>query len=316
MTGLDHLPSWLRRTLRFWGIEPEGVSAAEKLVSTLGGIIAIFLIAYVSYHLTGASGSALIVPSMGASAVLLFAVPHGRLSQPWALFGGHLVSALVGVTCYRLINEPFLAAGLAVGLAIGAMHLLACIHPPGGATALAAVIGGPAIHALGYHYTLTPILLNCTVIFLTAFVFNNAFPWRRYPASMMRFTDAPAPGVTEISRLVDEKYIRQALEDMDLVVDLTTDDLQRLLTLTLEHAERQRLTPEQIHLGGYYTNGKHGADWSVRHIIDEHRSTDPEHDMVIYRVVEGRGLRSAGSCTRTEFARWAQREVFPSNQAG
>ena len=99
------------------------VSTAEILASTLGGFIGIFLISIISYHFTGASGAALIVPSMGASAVLVFAVPHGKLSQPWALFGGHLSSAFVGVACYMLIPNLFVAAGLAVGLAIGAMHV-------------------------------------------------------------------------------------------------------------------------------------------------------------------------------------------------
>jgi CBS-domain-containing membrane protein len=302
--------SWYRWTLGFFGMQREMVSAAEKLVSTLGGVLSIFCVAYVSFLLTGASGAALIVPSMGASAVLLFAVPHGRLSQPWALFGGHLVAALIGVTCFKLVPDTFIAAGLAVGLSIGAMHVLSCIHPPGGATALAAVIGGPSIQALGYHYAATPILLNCVVIFTVALVFNGLFPWRRYPVSRMRFSDSPGHTRTRAARLVDRQFIAQALADMDLVVDLTTEDLQRLFTLTLEHAEKKHVTPGQVRLGHFYTNGKHGAEWSVRRIIDESRSPDPRKDMVIYRVVEGHGLRSADSCTREEFAHWAAREVY------
>jgi CBS-domain-containing membrane protein len=306
---------WLQRLRRFFGIEPEPVSSAEKLVSTLGGFIGIFLIAALSYKVTGAQGSALIVPSMGASAVLVFAVPHGRLSQPWALLGGHFFSALVGVTCYQLVPEPFLAAGLAVGLAIGLMHVMGCIHPPGGATALAAVIGGPAIHQLGYQYVLTPIMLNTLIIFATAIVFNSVFPWRRYPPSLMHFTDAPARSQLQPELHIDKKHIEQALTDMDLIVDLTTEDLQRLFALALEHAEKQRLTPAQIRLGHYYTNGRHGVEWSVRQIIDEERRGDPDKDMVIYRVVEGTDQGRADSCTRREFAQWAAREVFPNTPA-
>jgi CBS-domain-containing membrane protein len=279
-----------RRLWWFLGIEPEGVSWAERAVSTLGGFLGIGATALVSFKVSGASGAALIVPSMGASSVLLFAVPHGRLSQPWSLFGGHLVSAAMGVACQQLVPDMFVAAGLAVGLAIG----------------------GPAIHGLGFGYMLSPILVNTVVIFLIAFVFNNIFPWRRYPASLMRFTDA-APGVQEqAARLINKHCIEKAIQDMDLIVDTTTDDLQRLFTLTLEHAEAMRMTPEQIQLGRYYTHGRRGADWSVRQIIDESRSRDPEHDMVVYRVVDGRGLRSADSCTRREFARWAEQEVFPN----
>jgi len=286
------------------------VSPAEKLASTLGGFTGIFLIIWISYYFTGASGAALIVPSMGASAVLVFAVPHGKLSQPWALFGGHLVSAFIGVLCYQLIPDLFLAAGLAVGLAIGAMHVFNCIHPPGGATALAAVIGGPAINALGFDYMITPVLLNAAVIFITAVAFNSFFPWRRYPTSMMRFTDTPNVEDKKESRFIDKAHIEQALSDIDLVIDLSVDDLQQLFALTLEHADTPHFSPSQIKLGHYYTNSKHGAEWSVRQIIDEARSDDPKKDMVIYRVAEGQGLQTADSCTRSEFAAWANRELF------
>mgnify|MGYP001822541129 CR=1 FL=1 len=254
------------------------------------------------------------MPSLGASAVLLFAVPHGRLSQPWSLFGGHGVSALIGVSCYQLAGETAFAAGLAVGLAIGAMHLLRCIHPPGGATALAAVIGGPSIHALGYEYALVPVGLNVLIIFLVAVIFNGLLPWRRYPASLMRFSEAPGGSMSRPETLLDKRYIEQAMADMDLVVDVTTDDLQRLFALTIEHVEDQQLERDQIKLGHYYTNARHGAEWSVRQIIDEAAHAEPDHDMVIYRVVEGRGLRSSGSCTRREFAQWAARELVANSE--
>ena len=100
-----------------------------------------------------------IVPSMGASAVLLFAVPHSALGQLWNVIGGHLISAGIGVACYQWLPSNGIAAGASVGLAIGAMYYTRCIHPPGGATALAAVIGGPNIHALGYQYRATSISL-------------------------------------------------------------------------------------------------------------------------------------------------------------
>ena len=299
----------LKNTL---GID-NSVSSAEKLASTLGGFIGIFLISWISFYFTGSSGAALIVPSMGASAVLVFAVPHGKLSQPWALFGGHLISAFIGVLCYQLVPDIFLAAGLAVGLAIGAMHLLNCIHPPGGATALAAVIGGSAINSLGFEYMLTPVLLNTVVIFFTALVFNSFFPWRRYPTSMMRFTDTPTIKEEKPSRYIDKAHIERALSDIDLVIDLSVDDLQQLFALTLEHAETPTFSPNQIKLGHYYTNSKHGAEWLVRQIIDEAVSADPKKDMVIYRVAEGQGLQSADSCTRTEFAQWAVRELYLSH---
>ena len=301
--------NWLNSIQHFLGIERETVSGTEKLVATLGGLIGISLIAAISYQVTGATGAALIVPSMGASAVLVFAVPHGKLSQPWALIGGNLISAAVGVTCYKLVPDTFLAAGLAVGLAIGAMHVLGCIHPPGGASALAAVIGGPLINELGYLYVLTPVLLNVSIIFLVALTFNNLFPWRRYPVTMMRFTEKKPRDKTRHEQLIDGHALEQAMVDMDIVVDVTSEDLQRLFSLALMHAKHQLLKAADIKLGHFYTNGRHGPEWAVRRIIDEHRSPDPKRDMVIYRVVEGQGFNSADSCTREEFARWAAREV-------
>ena len=306
----------LKRFFYFMAIEPESISNAEKMVSSLGAFLGITIIAVISYQVTGASGAALIVPSMGASAVLVFAVPHGKLSQPWALIGGHLVSAVVGVACYKYVPNTFLAAGLAVGLAIAGMHILSCIHPPGGATALAAVIGGNAIHELGYSYVLTPIFLNVMIIFIVAVVFNNLFPWRRYPAAaMMRFTDQDQHPQKNIDHalVVDKQDIEKAITDMDLVVDLTLENLQRLIQLSLQHAQHQQLTAKQIKLNHFYTNGRHGPDWSVRRIIDESASTDPKKDMVIYRVVEGDRFNTADSCSREEFSRWAAREVFQNN---
>lgn len=306
------MQAWYKKIKRFFGLETENISVAEKIASVSGGFVSIFLVSYVSFQFTGAIGAALIAPSLGATAVLLFAVPHGRLSQPWSLFAGHLLSACIGVSCFQFIPNMFLAAGMAVGLAIGAMHVFRCIHPPGGATAIAAVIGGTAINDLGYQFVITPILLNVIIIFIVAVVFNNFFPWRRYPVSLMRFTDASVTDLNNASSMIDKKQIEKALGDMDLVVDVTTDDLQRLMALTLEHASKLQMTAEQIGLGGFYTNGCHGGEWSVRQIIDEHSSTEPAKDMVIFRVVEGRGLRSADSCTRQDFAYWAAREVFPN----
>lgn len=102
----------------------------------------------------------LVVPSLGATAVLVFAVPHSPLTQPVGRRRPCRFS-LIGVACQQLIPSPRLAGGVAVGLALFAMHALRCIHPPGGATALTAVIGGLAVQALGFRYALTPVAVNC-----------------------------------------------------------------------------------------------------------------------------------------------------------
>jgi CBS domain-containing membrane protein len=184
--------SWL--ALRRWaGIGHEPATHVEKWLSTAGGLAGILGVALITRSQLGLAGSAGIIASMGSSAVLLFAVPHGPLSQPWSVLGGHLVSAIVGVTCAKWIPEPMLAAAVAVALAIGAMHYLRCIHPPGGATALGAVVGGDVIHELGYQFVVTPVMLNATTILLVALLFNAPFAWRRYPLAWAARSGAKVP---------------------------------------------------------------------------------------------------------------------------
>src|SRR5690349_617025 len=103
------------------GVELDEVSWKEKLVSVVGGGVSIGVLILVCHHVLGLSGSPMLIASMGASAVLLFAVPHGQLSQPWPVIAGHVASASIGVACARWIPSPELAAACAVGLAIGAM---------------------------------------------------------------------------------------------------------------------------------------------------------------------------------------------------
>ena len=290
------------------------VSHTEKLIAAFGGLISIAAIAIVSFATTGTQGAILLVPSMGAAAVLLFVLPHSKLSQPWPLLGGNALAATVGVSCYLFIPNIVLASAMAVGLAIVVMHYCNCIHPPAGATSLTAVIGGPAIHDLAYMYVLTPVLINAAVLLLMAFIFNSIFPWRRYPASLLRYRDVPEAAENEPLREMDKRYLKLAIDEMDKVIDVSIDDLQEIYKLAHEHAIHHQLTPEDIKLGHYYTNGKHNAVWSIRQIIDEAPSPRPDNDMVVYRVVEGRGLHSSDSCSREAFAKWASREVFPHHR--
>ncbi|MDZ7663608.1 HPP family protein [Thiohalophilus sp.] len=295
----------------FFGYSPEQVSHAERLASGAGGFVGIFLIAVVSYYFTGFEGAAMIVPSMGASAVLVFAVPHGKLSQPWNVLGGNGISAVVGMTCYLYVPDVFLAAGLAVGIAITLMHYMSCIHPPGGASALAAVIGGDAIHALGYQYVLTPVLLNAFIIFLVAIGFNYLFPWRRYPASLMKSVSKGGPTQKQeynIPRLSQDD-LDYAMRKMDLLVDMTADDLVQLYSLASKYSETRHLQPEDIKLGHYYSNGLYGSLWQVRQIIDESPHEEPTRDKVIYKIVSGHNRYTTGTATREEFAYWARYEV-------
>lgn len=212
--------SWLKG----WsGVELDPVSWKEKCLSGLGGAVAIALVIFISERVLHLSGAAMLIASMGASAVLLFAVPHGALSQPWPVIGGHGVSALVGVFFARNIGSPVAAGALAVGAAIFLMHQLKCIHPPGGATALTAVIGGSGVHDLGYSFVWCPVLWNAAAMVAVAVLFNVFFPWRRYPAFWNR-PDPPLAGEREVTH----EEVVAALESFDSFVDIREDDLIRL----------------------------------------------------------------------------------------
>jgi CBS domain-containing membrane protein len=299
----DEKDPWLERAKRLVGFPPVGHHLSEQLVATLGGIVSISLVLLATRALLGAQAALVIVPSLGASAVLIFAAPHSPFAQPWAVMAGHLLSALVGVACWKLVPNATLAAGLAVGLAIGAMHL-------------AAVIGGSAVHELGYAYALNPIALNCAVILVVGVVFNYAFPWRRYPASLMRYRGAPARQ-GDNSPTIAERDVVEAMDRLNVVIDVTPGEMSELLRQTLAVArERRDAALPDVVLGRYYCNDLPGQQWSVRQIVDERRSDNPDLDLVIFKVVDGQGLNRTGSCTRSEFARWVGSELQPRDRKG
>lgn len=218
------------------------VTHREKILSGVGGILGVCLTAWLSSLYLGSAALPFIIASMGASAVLLMGAPHSPLAQPWAFIGGHLISALIGVTCAKLIPGPILSAGIAVGLAISAMHYLRCLHPPGGATALMAVVGGDQLLALGYRFVLTPILPNLIILLGIALLFNNLFG-RRYPhnLSFPAKSTAPAPaGRPKVKLAFNEDDLIAALKDMGGFIDVTGEDLERIYTLALLHAHRGR----------------------------------------------------------------------------
>jgi CBS-domain-containing membrane protein len=288
------------------GIDLDSVSHHERWLSMLGGFTGIFAILLVNNYFLSGWGAVLLIASIGSSAVLLFAVPHGKPSQPWPLIGGHLVSALAGVTCAKFIPDSHLAAALAVGLAIGAMHYLRCIHPPGGATALAAVIGGEQLHALGYQFLIMPVLINVVIILLVAVLFNFPFPARRYPQGLQHLFVHEIEDATELMKPqeIHREDIAHAIQELDIVVDVTDEDLAKLFRLAARQARNRHLAVEQILLGHYYSNG--GDQWSVRQIVDE----SMDRNQLIYRIVAGTEHRGTGVCTLDEFARWARYEVI------
>ncbi len=140
----------------------------ELIISAIGAFIAVAMAGFFSNVILATTHSPLIIASAGASAMLMFGLPHAPVSRPWNLIGGHMVSAIVGVTCYYLIADALLSTSVAIPVALIAMHLLRCMHPPGGATAVTAIIGGEAIHQLGYIFVIIPIFFNSLILLIVA----------------------------------------------------------------------------------------------------------------------------------------------------
>jgi CBS domain-containing membrane protein len=220
------------------------VTHRERLLSGVTGLLAILLTTWVTRHFVGTAPLPFILASMGASAVLLLGTPHSPLSQPWPFVGGHLISALIGITCAMLIPNMYLAAGLAVGLSIVAMYYLRCLHPPGGATALLAVIGDQRIHALGYHLITAPILVNVVIMLSLALFLNNLIPGRRYPIALSLPGKQDAADQTvrpKVKLNFSEDDLLAALRDMNGYIDVTGEDLEKIYSLATLHAHRRQL---------------------------------------------------------------------------
>ncbi|WP_062203729.1 HPP family protein [Aureimonas sp. AU12] len=228
--------------LRSFLPEPTSVSLRERVRAALGALVGILATGLVSRTAIGDVSAlpALIAP-MGASAVLLFAVPASPLAQPWSIVGGNLVSAAIGVAVAGLLPDPLLAAGLAIGLAIACMTVLRCLHPPSGAVALTAVLGGPAIHALGYGFVLWPVLANSLLLLACALAFNN-LTGRPYPNAGARKpidhgTADPAPGA-RAGFLSDD--LDAVLRDYDQLLDVSRADLEAILRQAQMRSYRRR----------------------------------------------------------------------------
>ncbi len=161
---------------------PRRVPFSEVVWSWIGAFLGILAVSYINVKVLDGSDLVMIIGSFGASAVLIYGAIHSPLAQPRNLLGGHFISALIGVSCYKLFPElVWLASPLAVATAIAVMHLTKTLHPPGGATALIAVIGSQKIHSLGYFYAIIPAGVGALIMLIVALLVNNIPQSRRYP---------------------------------------------------------------------------------------------------------------------------------------
>ena len=163
------------------------INKKEHFWSFLGAFLGIGIIAFIQSLYLPSLENVFLIGSFGASSVLIYGAIQSPLAQPRNFIGGHLVSAIVGVTIGQLLPDIiWLTAPFAVALSIIAMQMTKTLHPPGGATALIAVTGGTKIYELGYWYILSPVLSGCLILLGIALLVNNATKHRYYPNSLKR----------------------------------------------------------------------------------------------------------------------------------
>jgi CBS domain-containing membrane protein len=153
----------------------------EHVWTFVGSFIGIGLIGLLNSRHLNINDNLFLIGSFGATSVLVFGIINSPFAQPRNLIGGHLISATIGVTVNFLVPEPWVAAALAVSASIVFMQITKTLHPPGGATALIAIIGSQKIKNLGYLYVLSPVLTGVLILFIVAMVFNNITSHRSYP---------------------------------------------------------------------------------------------------------------------------------------
>ncbi|MCZ7740596.1 HPP family protein [Klebsiella pneumoniae] len=236
---LSVIPAGIFSRLRiFLGrLKPHALPVARRhiVLGSIGAGTGLAVTSMFSHWLLGEVNLWFIAP-MGASAVLLFGVPSSPLAQPWSIVGGNVLSALIGVTVGMLVPDAALACGLAAALAIAGMYFLRCLHPPGGAVALTAILGGAGVHSEGYHFVLTPVLLNSLMLALLAIVFNNLVG-RRYPHPLA--AEEVKSRAVPLGISVTRVDIHAALLEGQFL-DIDEDDVQELLE-NIEQQARQRI---------------------------------------------------------------------------
>jgi CBS domain-containing membrane protein len=223
--------------LSFWP-QPTLASQRDRLLGCIGAAIGLFGTEWLCRYSLGSANPWFIAP-MGASAVLLFGVPASPLAQPWSIVGGNLVAALIGVAFANLLGTSGLSCALAVAAAIALMFPLRCLHPPSGAVALTAILGGPAVHKLGYGFVLAPVLVNSLLLATLAVVFNNLAN-RRYPHNLP--PSAHKADATQSEHLgVTREDLHAALVEQHEMLDISEDDLEDILIRAEAHAHQRRL---------------------------------------------------------------------------
>jgi len=286
-------------SLARWLPQPNNGSRREQLRACAGAICGLLLTGLTCHFLLAPdSASVYLIAPMGASAVLLFCLPASPLAQPWSVVGGNVMSGLAGVLCVKWLGASVGVAALAACMAIAAMFLTRCLHPPGGAVALTTVIGGATVHAAGFEFVFITVLFNSAILVACAVLYNN-LTGRRYPHTQQLAPAHPhatrdAAPSTRLGFSPDD--LDAVLRQHSEVLDISRDDLQAIFLQTEMRAYQRRF--------GVVTC----ADIMSKDVLHVEFGTPlpqawrrmREHEVGALPVVN-RGMRVIGIITQTDF---------------
>ncbi|WP_171263420.1 HPP family protein [Acinetobacter silvestris] len=198
----------------------------ERLLCGIGALLGLMISSFISWYVLGDFNAWYIAP-MGASSVLLFAVPASPLAQPWNMIVGNSIAGLIGVTCALYIPNLTEAFSVAVALSIFLMMSTDSLHPPSGAVAITAVLGGNVVHQLGYYFIFYPVLLNSVLLLIFAIVFNRLLG-KQYPQIAQVNTRSKDPTPTQ-KVTIQPQDIQDVLEHQTELLDISEYDLQKII---------------------------------------------------------------------------------------
>lgn len=288
--------------MRSFAPAPFPVDRRERLRVVAGAFAGILLTASVGRLLAGTPlASAWLMAPLGASAVLVFAAPASPLAQPWAVVGGNVSSALIGLTCAIWVPDVALAAALAVATAIAAMFAMRCLHPPGGATALLAVL----THQSAAPFSPATVLTSSLLLVGAGLVYNS-LTGRRYPHAQR----VPAPTQSDVRALFDAADLDAVLTRYNQILDVSRDDLEALLLAAELEGYRR-------HLGDIHCAEVMSRDlvWVGRDsTLEEAWARMKSHRIKALPVID-RERRIVGILTMADFLRAAQIDGRPDFRA-
>ena len=176
---------------------------------------------------------------LGATAVLVFAVPSSPLAQPWNCVVGNTAPALYALLllwAFPTLSQTSMAA-LAVAGAIAIMLALRALHPPGGAVALLTVLSAEQLLPMGW-YLLVPMAALSAVLVAVGVLYHRACgrPYLHQPPQIAK-AQRPA---TQLA--LSEQDLEQLLQRFDQSNNLSPEDLGVMLAAAEEDAIKRRMS--------------------------------------------------------------------------